>query len=49
MGPSAEDYITVGRQAEKAKPAAAGLSTSDAELAEFKEKYRVPKFKGSDI
>src|SRR6202451_4144507 len=42
-----EDYITVGRQAEKAKSGAAGLSTSDAELAEFKEKYRVPKFIGT--
>ncbi len=42
-----EDYITVGRQAEKAKSGAAGLSASDAELAEFKEKYRVPKFKGA--
>src|SRR6202167_4160140 len=30
-----EDYITVGRQAEKAKSGAAGLSTSDAELAAF--------------
>ena len=42
-----EDYITVGRQAEKAKSGAAGLSTSDEELAEFKEKYRVPKFIGA--
>jgi len=42
-----EDYITVGRQAEKAKSGAAGLSTSDEELAAFKEKYRVPKFNGT--
>ncbi len=42
-----EDYISVGRQAEKAKSGAAGLSTSDEELAQFKEKYRVPKFIGA--
>ncbi len=39
-----EDYISVGRQAEKAKSGAAGLSTSDEELAQFKEKYRIPRF-----
>ncbi|MGC2108688.1 MAG: BadF/BadG/BcrA/BcrD ATPase family protein [Candidatus Korobacteraceae bacterium] len=42
-----EDYISVGRQAEKAKSGAAGLSASDEELTQFKEKYRVPKFIGS--
>jgi activator of 2-hydroxyglutaryl-CoA dehydratase/predicted nucleotide-binding protein (sugar kinase/HSP70/actin superfamily) len=42
-----EDYISVGRQAEKAKSGAAGLSTSEEELAQFKEKYRVPKFIGA--
>ncbi len=42
-----EDYIAVGRTAEKAKSGAAGLSTSDEELAGFKEKYRVPKFIGA--
>ena len=42
-----EDYITVGRQAEKAKSGAAGLSTSDEELAEFKKKYTIPKFIGA--
>jgi activator of 2-hydroxyglutaryl-CoA dehydratase/predicted nucleotide-binding protein (sugar kinase/HSP70/actin superfamily) len=39
-----EDYISVGRTAEKAKSGAAGLSTSSEELAAFKEKYKVPKF-----
>ena len=42
-----EDYITVGRQAEKAKSGAAGLSTSDEELAGFKTQYTIPKFKGA--
>ncbi len=42
-----EDYISVGRQAEKAKSGAAGLSTSDEELAEFKQKYTIPKFVGA--
>ena len=42
-----EDYITVGRQVEKAKSGAAGLSTSPEELVGFKEKYRVPKFIGA--
>jgi predicted CoA-substrate-specific enzyme activase len=42
-----EDYISVGRQAEKAKSGAAGLSTSQEELAQFKEKYKVPKFIGA--
>ena len=42
-----EDYITVGRQAEKAKSGAAGLSTSDEELAEFKKEYTIPKFIGA--
>jgi len=42
-----EDYITVGRQAEKAKSGSAGLSTTPEELAQFKEKYRVPKFVGA--
>ncbi len=44
-----EDYITVGRQAEKAKSGAAGLSTSDEELAGFKEKYTIPKFIGANF
>jgi len=39
-----EDYISVGRQAGEAKSARAGLSTSQEELAQFKEKYKVPKF-----
>jgi activator of 2-hydroxyglutaryl-CoA dehydratase/predicted nucleotide-binding protein (sugar kinase/HSP70/actin superfamily) len=39
-----EDYIAVGRTAEKAKSGAAGLSTSNEELAAFREKYKVPKF-----
>ncbi len=39
-----EDYISVGRTAEKAKSGSAGLSTSNEELAAFKEKYKVPKF-----
>ena len=42
-----EDYITVGRQAEKAKSGAAGLSTSEEELAGFKQKYTIPKFIGA--
>ncbi len=42
-----EDYITVGRQAEKAKAGAAGLSASDEELAEFKKQYTIPRFKGA--
>ena len=42
-----EDYITVGRQAEKAKSGAAGLSTSEEELAGFKQKYAIPKFIGA--
>jgi len=39
-----EDYIAVGRTAEKAKSGSAGLSASQEELAGFREKYRVPKF-----
>jgi len=39
-----EDYIAVGRAAEKAKSGAAGLSASDEELAGFKTKYTLPKF-----
>jgi activator of 2-hydroxyglutaryl-CoA dehydratase/predicted nucleotide-binding protein (sugar kinase/HSP70/actin superfamily) len=42
-----EDYISVGRQAEKAKSGAAGLSTSEEELAGFKQKYAIPKFVGA--
>ena len=42
-----EDYIAVGRTAEKAKSGSAGLSTSNEELAAFKEKYKVPKFIGA--
>ncbi len=42
-----EDYISVGRTAEKAKSGAAGLSTSNEELAAFREKYKVPKFIGA--
>ena len=42
-----EDYITVGRQAEKEKSGAAGLSASDEELARFKQEYTIPKFKGA--
>ncbi len=42
-----EDYISVGRQAEKSKSGAAGLSASEEELAEFKKQYTIPKFKGS--
>jgi predicted CoA-substrate-specific enzyme activase len=42
-----EDYITVGRQAEKEKSGAAGLSTSEEELAHFKTEYTIPKFKGA--
>ncbi len=42
-----EDYISVGRQAEKAKSGAAGLSASDEELAQFKKEYTIPKFKGA--
>ena len=42
-----EDYISVGRQAEKAKSGSAGLSTSDEELAHFKQQYTIPKFVGA--
>ncbi len=42
-----EDYILVGRQAEKEKSGAAGLSTSEEELAEFKKQYTIPKFRGA--
>src|SRR5689334_348476 len=42
-----EDYILVGRQAEKDKSGAAGLSASDEELARFKQEYTIPKFKGA--
>ena len=42
-----EDYIAVGRQAEKAKSGSAGLSTSDEELAQFKQQYTIPKFVGA--
>jgi len=42
-----EDYISVGRTAEKAKSGAAGLSASNEELAAFREKYKVPKFIGA--
>ena len=42
-----EDYIAVGRQAEKAKSGSAGLSTSDEELAQFKQQYTIPKFIGA--
>ncbi len=42
-----EDYISVGRTAEKAKSGAAGLSTSNEELAAFREKYKIPKFIGA--
>ena len=42
-----EDYILVGRQAEKVKSGSAGLSASDAELAEFKTQYTIPKFVGA--
>ena len=42
-----EDYISVGRQAEKAKSGAAGLSTSEEELAGFKQKYTIPRFIGA--
>ena len=42
-----EDYIAVGRQAEKAKSGSAGLSTSDEELARFKQEYTIPKFVGA--
>ena len=42
-----QDYIDYGRQAEKAKSGSAGLSTSDAELSEFKQQYTIPKFKGA--
>ncbi len=37
----------VGRQAEKDKSGAAGLSASDEELAKFKQEYTIPKFKGA--
>ena len=42
-----EDYIAVGRQAEKAKSGSAGLSASDEELARFKQQYTIPKFIGA--
>jgi activator of 2-hydroxyglutaryl-CoA dehydratase len=42
-----EDYIAVGRQAEKAKSGSAGLSTSNQELAHFKQQYTIPKFVGA--
>ena len=42
-----EDYIAVGRQAEKAKSGSAGLSTSDEELSQFKQQYTIPKFVGA--
>ena len=42
-----EDYIVVGRQAEKAKSGSAGLSASVEELAEFKQQYTIPKFIGA--
>ncbi len=42
-----EDYITVGRQAEKTKTGSAGLSASDEELTAFKQKYTIPKFIGA--
>jgi len=42
-----EDYISVGRQAEKAKSGAAGLSASEEELTGFKQKYTIPKFVGA--
>ena len=42
-----EDYIAVGRQAEKAKSGSAGLSTSNEELAHFKQQYTIPSFVGA--
>jgi predicted CoA-substrate-specific enzyme activase len=42
-----EDYILVGREAEKEKSGAAGLSASEEELARFKKEYTIPKFKGA--
>jgi predicted CoA-substrate-specific enzyme activase len=42
-----EDYIAVGRQAEKAKAGSAGLSTSADELSQFKHQYTIPKFIGA--
>ncbi len=42
-----EDYILVGREAEKEKSGAAGLSASQEELDEFKRQYTIPKFKGA--
>jgi predicted CoA-substrate-specific enzyme activase len=44
-----EDYITVGRQAEKEKSGAAGLSASEEELANFKKEYTIPKFQGASF
>jgi predicted CoA-substrate-specific enzyme activase len=44
-----EDYIAVGRQAEKAKSGSAGLSASDEELAQFRQQYAVPKFIGASF
>ena len=42
-----EDYISVGRQAEKAKSGSAGLSASEEELTHFKQQYTIPKFVGA--
>ena len=42
-----EDYISVGRQAEKAKSGSAGLSASEEELTQFKQQYTIPKFVGA--
>ncbi|MGA9566160.1 MAG: BadF/BadG/BcrA/BcrD ATPase family protein [Candidatus Korobacteraceae bacterium] len=44
-----EDYIAVGRQAEKAKSGSAGLSASSEELARFKQQYTIPKFVGAQF
>ena len=44
-----EDYITVGRQAEKAKSGAAGLSTSDAELAGVQGEVSRPEIHGREV
>ena len=42
-----EDYISIGRQAEKARSGGAGLSTSDEELRLFKRHYTIPNFIGA--
>ena len=42
-----EDYIAVGRQAEKEKSGSSGLSRSAEDLAAFKQKYTIPKFIGA--